>query len=81
MLKLIQNVINRVKLFYDANGNSIEWKYFEEHKLQETEGLHLSNKLRTKHITFNKNKIKIKLASQLLSMSVANLSCFYENIL
>lgn len=82
MLKLVRNIIGKVKILYDADGNKIEWKYFEElHKLQEAEGLHLANKIRSKHIAFYKNKIKVKLASQLLSMSVAHSFLFCENTL
>ena len=73
MLKLVRNVFGSKKVLLDSAKNKIEWKHFVNlHQLQEKEGLHLGNKLRTKHIDFYKNKIKVKLASQLLSTSVAN---------
>lgn len=82
MLKLVRNSLGSTKQLLDGNGNKIEWKYFEElHKLQEAEGLHLANKLRTKHIEYFKNKMKVKLATQLLSMSIANAFQICKDIL
>lgn len=73
MIKLVRNTLGRVKQLFDGEGNKIQWRQFEElHKLQEAEGLHLANKLRTKHIEFYNNKMKVKYATQLLSMSVTN---------
>jgi len=81
MLKLVRNVLGSRKVLLDKDDNRIEWKYFEDlHKLQQ-EGLHVANKLRTKHIEYFKNKMKVKLASQLLSMSVANAFDFCKNTL
>lgn len=73
MLKLVRNALGNKKQLLDNNGNKIEWKYFKElHKLQESEGLHLANKLRTKHLEYHKNKMKVKLATQLLSKSIVH---------
>ncbi|XP_067209972.1 uncharacterized protein [Linepithema humile] len=78
MIKLVRNTLGRTKQLVDDDGNRIKWEHFEElHKLQENEELHLGNKLRSKHLEYYKNKIKVKLATQLLSASVAN--AFYEN--
>ena len=72
MLKLVRNSIADKTSFIDGQGNYIRWRYVEElHKLQEREGLHLSNKLRGAHIAFFKKKMNVKLAAQLLSESVA----------
>jgi len=40
--------------------------------LQEQEGCHLANKLQKQHIFYFKEKKKVKLATQLLSKSVAD---------
>lgn len=73
MFKLVRNSLGRAKQLLDGEDNKIQWSHFVElHKLQEGEGLHLDNKLRTRHIEYYKNKIKIKYATQLLSLSVAN---------
>jgi len=82
MLKLIRNILAKLKILFDEAENIIEWKYFEElHQLQEAEGLHLANKVRSKHIAFEKNKMKVKLAAQLLSTSVANSLSFCKDTL
>ena len=39
--------------------------------LQEKEGLKYANKITSRHINFHKQKMKVKLAAQLLSSSVA----------
>lgn len=82
MIKLVRNTLGQIKELVNGDGNKIQWKYFEElHKLQENEGLHLGNKLRTKHLEYYKNKMKVKLATQLLSTSVSNAFEFCKNIL
>lgn len=50
-------------------------------KLQEKEGLHLANKIRRTYIIFFKQKMKVKLATQLLSQSVADALQFCDNSL
>ncbi|XP_054003287.1 uncharacterized protein LOC128889588 [Hylaeus anthracinus] len=70
MSKLVRNTVGTAKKLLDNNNDKIKWKHFEElHEMQEKENLHLGNKLRTKRIDFYKNKMKVKLASQLLSTS------------
>ena len=57
----------------DRDGNTNDWKFIEElHKLQETEGLRLANKLRSAHIDWKPQKMKVNLAAQTLSSSVAD---------
>lgn len=71
MMKLVRNVLGSVQELCDDANNVIKWKHIENlHKLQEAEGLHLANKLTSKHV--HNNKMKVKLAMQLLSCSVAN---------
>lgn len=73
MLKLMRNLFDHYKLFYDADGNAIEYKYLVKLiELQEAEGLHLGNKLTRAHVFFHKRIMKVKLAAQLLSESVAD---------
>lgn len=50
----------------------VSWKYVEDlHSLQESEGLHVANKLRKAHIAWRDQTMKVKLAAQTLSESVA----------
>lgn len=55
------------------NGNSIAWKYFTLLvEKQEEEELHLGTKIRRNHIHFHYEKMKVRLAAQIFSSSVAN---------
>lgn len=82
MLKLVRNILVNVKELCDGNGDVIKWQYFKElHELQEAEALHLVNKVRQKHIQYYKNKMKVSLATQLLSNSVADALHFCKDIL
>lgn len=74
MVKLVKNLLGEKMVLYDENNNEINFKYLNE--LQENEGLHLANKLRTKHILFFEQKMKTKLATQLFSESVAEAILF-----
>lgn len=72
MLKLIRNTLGDKKSVVDGDGNFIKWDYIDNlHKLQDNEGLHLGNRLRSAHILWHKNKMNVRLAAQLLSESVA----------
>lgn len=72
MLKLIRNTFEKYREFQDENGNPIRWDYVKIlQELQENESFHLANKLRTEHINFKTNIMKVKLATQLFSRSVA----------
>lgn len=72
MLKLVRNCLGDKKCMLDQNGNYIKWEYIEQlHKLQDREELNLGNKLRFAHIAWQRKKMNVKLAAQLLSESVA----------
>ena len=52
----------------DEEGKKIEWRYILAlHDLQEKEGLRAANKLKKGHVFFEKTKMKVHLATQLLS--------------
>lgn len=66
MLKLVRNILGASKILIDDQGQEIQWAYLKKlHKLQVAEGFHLGNKLR--HINYEKQKMKVKLAAQLMS--------------
>ena len=72
MLKLVRNTLGQSEIIVDELGNKIRWFYIVElQKLQENEGFHLANKLRKAHVKFNTQKMKVNLATQTLSSSVA----------
>lgn len=71
MLKLVRNTFDSKKLLFSEAGR-VEWLYLVKlQKLQETEGFKFANKLTVRHIAFRNQIMKVNLASQLLSRSVA----------
>lgn len=72
-LKLVRNAFGELRVFIDSMGREINFKYLELLvNLQEQEGLHLATKIGKAHILFEKQKMKVKLATQLFSSSVAD---------
>ena len=79
MIKLVRNTWSDWKVLQDEDGDTIEWKYIVKlHELQEQEGLRLANKLRSAHIDWKPQKMKVNLAAQTLSSSVADALEFCE---
>jgi hypothetical protein len=73
LLKLARNTLSDLKVLIDPSGNKIKWEYIEQlHKLQSKEGLRAANKLRKDHIFWQSQKMKVSLAAQTLSSSVAD---------
>ncbi|PIK43542.1 putative THAP domain-containing protein 9-like [Apostichopus japonicus] len=73
MLKLLRNSFAEGGLFRTSDGRTVRWQYIEElNKLQRTEGLRLGNKLRNAHMQWKKQKMKVNLAAQVFSASVAD---------
>jgi hypothetical protein len=71
MLKNIRNALSFYEKLFDANGNTISWKYIERlQSIQESEGLHIANKLTKRHIKFKQNIMNVRIATQTLSNSV-----------
>ncbi|XP_047518932.1 uncharacterized protein LOC125058833 [Pieris napi] len=66
------NFFGEKRVLFDGVFNKIDFGYIEAlHQLQKEIGLHFANKLTFRHINYVKQKMKVKLASQLLSRSVA----------
>lgn len=81
MVKLVRNTLGERGSFVNNNDELISWNYFKElHQLQESESFHLANKLRTQHISFRKQKMKVRLATQVFSESVAKSLEFCEQM-
>lgn len=81
-IKLIRNTFERKRLMFDGNNGQIRWQLLINlNKLQQNEGLHFANKLTTRHISFRNQIMKVKLATQLLSMSVAKAITLCDQIL
>lgn len=69
MLKLIRNCLAAKSHLKDGLGNDIAWSYFENLVLNKSNLT--SHKMTRKHIDFHSNKMKVKLAAQTFSLSVA----------
>ena len=73
MLKLVRNTLAQMGNLIDGEDKKISWNYIVQlHKLQKREGLHLANKLKSQHINWFQQKMKVCLAAQMLSSSVAD---------
>ncbi|KAG5869148.1 hypothetical protein JTB14_031129 [Gonioctena quinquepunctata] len=73
MLKLVRNNWARCRVFVNSKGESIDYKYIEMlHRIQEEEKCSLGNRLRKGHIEWRRQKMKVNLAAQTLSSSVAD---------
>jgi len=71
VLKLFRNTFASYGDLYSDTG-VVSWSHITElHALQETSGLRAGNKLSSKHIGFHSQKMKVSLAAQTLSNSVA----------
>uniref|UniRef100_A0A1B0CV85 Transposable element P transposase-like GTP-binding insertion domain-containing protein n=1 Tax=Lutzomyia longipalpis TaxID=7200 RepID=A0A1B0CV85_LUTLO len=72
MLKLARNVFGE-NVMENEDGGKIDFKYIERlFDLQKKEGAYITEKLKISHLQFDKNKMNVGLAVQLLSRSVAN---------
>jgi len=73
MLKLMRNTLAEKGILTDDNGNQIRWQHVKDlHELQDKEGLKAANKLKRAHIEWYQQKMKVSLAAQSFSRSVAN---------
>lgn len=80
MVKLVRNTLGEKGSLVDHNNELVSWNYLKElNILQKTESFHLANKLRNQHIAFGKQKMNVKLATQVFSESVATALSFCEN--
>jgi hypothetical protein len=73
MLKLIRNTLGEGGILIDKDGGRICWDYIVAlERLQNEEGLRLGNKLKLAHIKWWQQKMKVNLAAQVFSSSVAD---------
>lgn len=78
MLKLVRNCFASDGQILHR-GLPIHWKFIDNlHKIQENENFRLGNKLSKAHVEWDKKKMKVILAAQTLSESVADAIEFIE---
>ncbi|KYM99501.1 THAP domain-containing protein 9 [Cyphomyrmex costatus] len=77
-LKLVRNTFADCTI-YDHENNVIRWSHLLNLvEIQEREGLHPATKIRRRHVCFQNEKMKVKLAAQVLSESVAKALLYME---
>ena len=82
MLKLVRHTLATQKIIIDGSGGKIRWELIEElHKIQDEEELSLGNNLRGAYIQWAKQKMKVDLAAQTISASVADAIEFCDQVL
>ncbi len=69
----VRNALGEWKSLIDGYNDIIEWQHIVNlYQFQKTHRFTLANKLTKQHVMFEKKKMKVKLAVQALSKSVAN---------
>lgn len=72
MVKLIRNCLGVFDL-EDKNGHIIKWEYVSKLvEIQSKEGLHAATKIKLRHLEWQREKMKVRLATQVLSRSVSD---------
>lgn len=72
MLKLVRNSLQEKAVLYDNEKRKIEWQYFVRLVLyREKKGL-ITHKMNQQHIECGANRMKVRLAAELLSRKVSN---------
>ena len=81
MLKLARNSLGDMKVFFNEDGNKICWQYITElYNVPKQNVLHLGNKLISTHVKWHNQKMKVALAAQTLSNSVAAGLMYLKNL-
>ena len=81
MLKLARNALGDKEIFYTSGGETISWYYIKElFNVQQSDILHLGNKLKNVHIKWHNQKMKVAVAAQTLSSSVAADMIYLRNL-
>lgn len=79
MLKLARNAIGSYKTLYDGENGNIRWRYFVSlETFRNEKGYALAHKVTKKHIQWNRAPMRVRLAAETLSNSVANAMEFLE---
>lgn len=71
MIKLMRNYIGSCKQIFDSSGRVIDWEFYEKLEMLRQTNEFVTHRLTKKHIKYEDKKMKVKLAVQLLSRSVA----------
>lgn len=84
MVKLVRNCLasqadSKVGVLKDNQNRLVIWDYISKLvEAQNTEGLHAGTKVRLRHIAWQREKMKVRLATQTLSKSVSDALTFFR---
>ena len=80
MIKVLRTCFGDNKTLDTPDGR-VDWRHITTlHSMQQDGQVHLANKIRKQHIDYSSNKMKVKLATQVFSLSVADAITTLENI-
>lgn len=72
MMKLARNCLNKYQILVVPGLGKVKWEHIRQlHSMQTCEGLNLANKLTKAHVEFKTQKMKVRLAVQVISASCA----------
>lgn len=80
MLKLVRNTFGTASnILVNRQNDEIKWEYIQKLvEIQEKEGLLAGTKLKSRHLQWFREKMRVKIAAQILSRSVADALIFLE---
>lgn len=77
MIKLVRNCFASQIGMKDPENRAIKWSYVSELvEYQDMEGLHAANKITYRHLQWEREKMRVRLATQTLSKSVSDAITF-----
>lgn len=80
MVKLLRNTLGDWGLLFNSNNEAIKWNYLKKLvNIQNESGVHTATKIKTRHIRYFKEKMKVSLAVQMFSNSVADAMLYCKN--
>lgn len=80
MLKLARNALAELGIFINSDGSEISWEFINRlQTLQDKVRLKFGNNLTSLHTSFQMSKMKVKLAAQVFSTSVADALTYLRN--
>ncbi|KAL1495107.1 hypothetical protein ABEB36_010576 [Hypothenemus hampei] len=83
MVKLVRNTFSDKRILFNPDKKPIQWELIEKlTAIQSSEGLTVATKVTQRHINYHNDKMKVKLAVQVLSTSVCHglMYCTRKNI-
>lgn len=80
MVKLVRNNWAKSKIFLNGKGEEIKWEFIEKiYAFQLQQHISVCPKITKEHVQFERSKMKVKLAVQVLSCSIAAALKYLEN--